>query len=85
MQKVDLESMSIDDLAQLCDLASEKLAEKIAARQKELSIEMEKLTVLSKKAKIAAPKKDMKDIRDALKPQEAPKPQDAAKPAIKAA
>lgn len=85
MQKVDLESMSIDDLAQLCDLASEKLAEKIAARQKELSIEMEKLTVLSKKAKVAAPKKDMKDIRDALKPQEAPKPQDAAKPAIKAA
>lgn len=85
MQKVDLESMSIDDLAQLCDLASEKLAEKIAARQKELSVEMEKLTVLSKKAKVAAPKKDMKDIRDALKPQEAPKPQDAAKPAIKAA
>lgn len=85
MQKVDLESMSIDDLAQLCDLASEKLAEKIAARQKELSVEMEKLTVLSKKAKVAAPKKDMKDIRDALKPQEAPKPQDAGKPAIKAA
>lgn len=85
MQKVDLDSMSIDDLAQLCDLAGEKLAEKIASRQKELSIEMEKLAVLSKKAKVAAPKKDMKDIRDALKTQEAPKSQDAAKPAIKAA
>jgi glutamyl-tRNA reductase len=87
MQKVDLDSMSIDDLATLCDQASEKLGEKIAARQRELSLEMEKLAALSKKAKVVAPKKDMKDIKEALKPQEvakseSAKPQEAAKPAV---
>jgi hypothetical protein len=70
MQKVDLESMSIDDLAKLCDEASEKLADKIAARQRELAAEMEKLAVLGKKAKVAAPRKDIKDIKEALKPQD---------------
>ncbi len=85
MQKVDLDSMSIDELAKLCDQASEKLADKIAARQQELAAEMEKLAALGKKAKVAAPKKDLKDIKEALKPQdlksqdqkahEAPKPQ----------
>jgi hypothetical protein len=70
MQKVDMESMSIDDLAKLCDEASEKLADKIAARQRELAAEMEKLAVLGKKAKVAAPRKDIKDIKEALKPQD---------------
>lgn len=79
MQKVDLDSMSIDDLATLRDQASEKLADKIAARQRELAAEMEKLTALGKTAKIAAPKKDLKDIKDALKPQDM-KPQDMARP-----
>lgn len=90
MQKVDLESMSIDDLAKLCDEASEKLADKIAARQRELAAEMEKLAVLGKKAKVAAPRKDIKDIKEALKPQDLksqdPKPhdlkQDAPKPQV---
>ncbi len=80
MQKVDLDSMSIDELAKLCDQASEKLADKIAVRQQELAAEMEKLAALGKKAKVASPKKDLKDIKEALKPQdlkahEAPKPQ----------
>lgn len=82
MQKVDLDSMSIDELAKLCDQASEKLADKIAARQRELVAEMEKLAALGKKAKVAAPKKDIKDIKEALKPQEVSKPQDAAKPQV---
>lgn len=87
MQKVDLDSMSIDELAKLCDQASEKLADKIAARQRELATEMEKLAALGKKTKIVAPKKDMKDIKEALKPeavkpQEVSKPQDAAKPQV---
>jgi len=69
MQKVDLDSMSIDDLAKLCDEASEKLTDKIAARQRELAAEMEKLAVLGKKAKVAAPKKDLKDVKQALKPE----------------
>lgn len=76
MQKVDLDSMSIDDLAVLRDQASEKLADKIAARQRELAAEMEKLSTLSKTAKAAAPKKD---IKDALKPQDMAKPQEAPK------
>jgi len=79
MQKVDLDSMSIDDLAVLRDQASEKLADKIAARQRELAAEMEKLSALSKSAKAVAPKKDLKDIKEALKPQETAKPQDAPK------
>jgi hypothetical protein len=87
MQKVDLDSMSIDELAKLCDQASEKLADKIAARQRELATEMEKLAALGKKTKVVAPKKDMKDIKEALKPeavkpQEVSKPQDAAKPQV---
>ncbi len=87
MQKVDLDSMSIDELAKLCDQAGEKLADKIAARQGELAAEMEKLAALGKKAKAAAPKKDMKDIKEALKPealkpQEISKPQEAAKPQV---
>ncbi len=79
MQKVDLDSMSIDDLAKLRDQASEKLAEKVAARQLELAAEMEKLAALAggKKAKTVAPKTDLKDVKEALKPQlqEASKPQ----------
>lgn len=77
MQKVDLDSMSIDDLAKLRDQANEKLAEKVAARQLELAAEMEKLAAFGggKKTKTMAPKKDLKDIKEALKPQEAPKPQ----------
>lgn len=82
MQKVDLDSMSIDDLATLRDQASEKLADKIAVRQRELAAEMEKLTALGKTAKAGAPKKDMKEIKEALKPQEASKPQEAPKPQV---
>ena len=59
MQKVDLDSMSIEELAKLRDHASDKLAEKIAARQRELAAELEKLSAFGKKAKAAAPKKDM--------------------------
>jgi len=78
MQKVDLDSMSIDDLAKLRDQASEKLAEKVAARQRELAEEMEKLAAFGgKKAKAVVPKKDLKDVKEALKPQlqETAKPQ----------
>jgi hypothetical protein len=42
---------------------------------------MEKLNVLGKKAKVAAPKKDVKDIKEALKPLEV-KHQDAPKPQV---
>lgn len=73
MQKIDLDSMSIDDLAKLLDQATETLADKIAIRQQELTAEMEKLAAFGKKAKAFAPRKD---IKDALKPQDAAKPQE---------
>ncbi len=74
MQKVDLESMSIEDLAKLRDHATEKLAEKIAARQRELAAELEKLSAFGKKAK-AAPKKEASvaakdNVRDTAKPHQ---------------
>lgn len=78
MQKIDLESLSIEELAKLCDLATEKLADRIAARQRELAAEMERLSALSRKAKAAAPKKDVKDVRDV---KEAPKPPQGQAPA----
>jgi hypothetical protein len=69
MQKIDLDALSIEDLATLRDQATEKLADKIAARQRELTAELEKLAVLGKTAKVAAPKKDLKDVKESLKPQ----------------
>jgi hypothetical protein len=78
MQKIDLDSLSIEELAKLCDLATEKLADRIAARQRELSAEMERLAALSRKTKAAAPRKDVKEVRDV---KEAPKPPAPAKAA----
>jgi len=78
MQKFDLDPLSIEDLAKLCDLATEKLADKIAARQRELAAEMERLAVLSRKARVAAPKKEIKDVKDVKEPA---KPQAPAKAA----
>jgi len=72
MQKVDLDSMSIEDLAQLRDQATEKLAEKVASRQRELAAEMERLSAYGKMTKAPAPKKeakDLKDVKEALQPQ----------------
>lgn len=69
MQKVDLDSMSIDELAKLLDQTTEKLADKIAVRQQELAAEMEKLAAFGKKTKVVAPKKDVRDIKEALKPE----------------
>lgn len=68
MQKIDLDAMSIEELAALRDNATVKLAEKVAARQQELEAELEKLsayggkprkTPLPKSAK--EPAKEQKD------------------------
>jgi hypothetical protein len=58
MQKVDLDAMSIEELAALRDNATVKLAEKVAARQKELEAELEKLSAYgnAKPRKAMAPK-----------------------------
>jgi len=42
--KIDLDSMSIEELATLRDNATAKLLEKVAARQLELEAEMERLS-----------------------------------------
>ena len=51
MSKIDLDSLSIEELAALRDNATEKLAEKVAARQAELEAELEKLSQYGKTAK----------------------------------
>jgi hypothetical protein len=57
MAKIDLDSMSIEDLANLRENLNAKLLEKVAARQVELEAEMEKLSQFGKPVKksLAAP------------------------------
>ena len=64
MAKMDLDQLSIEELATLRDQATDKLAEKVAARQAELEAELEKLAQYGKSVKksqatpVAKPKKD---------------------------
>ena len=51
MAKIDLESLSIEEVAALRDTATDKLAEKVAARRAELEAELEKLSQYDKPAK----------------------------------
>ena len=58
MAKIDLDSLNIEELAALRDAATEKLAQKIMARQAELEAELEQLAQygkLTKKALVAPP------------------------------
>ena len=51
MAKIDLDSLSIEELAALRDSAADKLMEKVAARRAELEAELEKLSQHDKPAK----------------------------------
>jgi hypothetical protein len=51
MAKIDLDSLSIEELAALRELASDKLFEKVAARRAELEAELEKLAQYGKPVK----------------------------------
>jgi hypothetical protein len=51
MAKIDLDALSIEELASLRDAATDKLAEKVAARQAELEAELERLSQYGKPAK----------------------------------
>ena len=51
MAKIDLDSLSIEELAALRDSAADKLMEKVAARRAELEAELEKLSQYDKPAK----------------------------------
>jgi hypothetical protein len=67
MAKIDLDSLSIEELASLRDHAAEKLMEKVAARQAELEAELEKLSHYGKAAKkaiISAPTAKAKKADD---------------------
>jgi len=58
MAKIDLDSLNIEELAALRDAATDKLAQKVMARQAELEAELERLAQygkLTKKALVAAP------------------------------
>lgn len=58
MAKIDLDAMSIEEVADLRDRATDKLAEKVAARRAELEAELEKLAQYDKparKSQVAAP------------------------------
>ncbi|HLI98418.1 MAG TPA: hypothetical protein VKT76_01760 [Bradyrhizobium sp.] len=55
MAKIDLDSLSIEELAALRDDATEKLAQKVAARQAELEAELESLSQYGRPAKKMAP------------------------------
>jgi hypothetical protein len=54
MAKMDLDSLSIEELCALRDNVTAKLAEKVAARQAELEAELEKLSQYGKPAKKSA-------------------------------
>jgi hypothetical protein len=51
MAKIDLDSLSIEELATLRDQAIDKLAEKVTARRAELEAELERLSPYDKPAK----------------------------------
>jgi hypothetical protein len=53
MAKIDLDSLSIEELAALRDEAIDKLAEKVAARRAELEAELERLSPYDKPVKKA--------------------------------
>ena len=51
MAHIDLDALSIEELATLRDAAIEKLAQKVAARRAELEAELERLSLYDKPAK----------------------------------
>jgi hypothetical protein len=51
MAEIDLDSLSIEELAALREGATDKLMEKVAARRAELEAELEKLSQYGKPAK----------------------------------
>ena len=64
MAKIDLDTLSIEELAALREAASERLVQKVAARQAELEAELERLSQYGKLTKkslvmppVAKPKK----------------------------
>jgi hypothetical protein len=72
MAKIDLDSLSIEELAALRDHATDKLFEKVAARRAELEAELEKLAQYGKpmKKSEAAPFAKVKKSDEVREPKE---------------
>ena len=67
MAKIDLDPLSIEELASLREHATDKLFEKVASRRAELEAELEKLEQYGKPAKksqVAAPVAKIKKSDD---------------------
>ncbi|NEW95894.1 hypothetical protein [Rhodopseudomonas sp. BR0G17] len=73
MAKINLESLSIEELAALRDEATDKLAEKVAARQAKLAMlsRYGKITENGPAAAKAKPRKEAKDAGHSSKDQSA--------------
>ena len=81
MAKIDLDSLSIEELASLREQATDKLFEKVAARRAELEAELEKLAQYGKPVK----KSDAAPLVKAKKSDEVKEPAEAKEPVAKAA
>jgi hypothetical protein len=71
MAKIDLDSLSIEEVAALRDNATDKLMEKVAARRAELEAELEKLSQYDRPAKkfaAAAPVAKVRKSDEAKEP-----------------
>lgn len=71
MAKIDLDGLSIEELAALRDGAIAKLAEKVAARQAELEAELEQLSRYGAPKKAPGVAKAKKEAAPRLPPVEA--------------
>jgi len=72
MAKIDLDSLSIEELAALREHATDRLFEKVAARRAELEAELEKLAQYGKPVKKleGAPVAKVKKTEEAREPKE---------------
>jgi hypothetical protein len=72
MAKIDLDTLSIEELAALRELATDKLFEKVAARRAELEAELEKLAQYGKPVKKleGVPVAKVKRTEEAREPKE---------------
>ena len=72
MAKIDLDSLSIEELAALREHATDKLFEKVAIRRAELEAELEKLAQYGKPVKKAegAPVAKVKKTDEVREPKE---------------
>ena len=89
MAKIDLDALSIEEVANLRDVATDKLAQKVAARRAELEAELELLAQYDKparKSQATAPAaKPKKSLETSATGEAVRKSDEAKEPVAKAA